>query len=473
MNEHLDENTIKGALKKQQAENCVKIDPDIGTIQCNICGYESEFEFLHYGKSNRRNEKCPVCNTFQRTRLLWYYLEKYTDVFERDNLKILNNSPQNKIYHLFKEKYGDNYIASDIEERECVDEVIDIQNIPYEDNTFDLIISSHVLEHVPDDKKAMREFYRVLKPNGMVIILIPSLYSLTKTFELPQINTPTLKERYNKQHDHLRYYSVDNLFKDLEDIGFTTLRKNYVPGKKNPEDMKKHALSADPLFVGVKKINKENKTKLSTINKETNSNNYCTICDKEVTFKNNPDLDKICPNCNSNSDERLVYEKIKNDLKQNPATLYINPEKVDNPIQQFNIEKKEDISDNTLHLLKSFKNNSLDIIILLHVLDKSEDDKKIIKELYRILKPNGKLLLKENMDLELTSKIDEDFLNTPKLRRLFNGNENAIRCYGIDLIHILEFMEFEIEYDDPEKQKNNIKLKNRLTKDPLIICTKN
>ena len=94
-----------------------------------------------------------------------------------------------------------------------------MESIAYESNTFDMIYHSHVLEHVPNDIVAMNELYRVLKPNGYCVILVPINFSLNETLEKEEYNTPELREKYYGQHDHVRYYAMDIVNK-LKYVGF-------------------------------------------------------------------------------------------------------------------------------------------------------------------------------------------------------------------------------------------------------------
>lgn len=87
---------------------------------------------------------------------------------------------------------------------------MDITNIPFEDNTFDMIMASAVLEHIPDDKKAMSELYRVLKPNtGVAFLQVPIDTTRFITLEKPEYNTPELRSKYYGQEDHVRFYGLD------------------------------------------------------------------------------------------------------------------------------------------------------------------------------------------------------------------------------------------------------------------------
>lgn len=494
----LTEKHLKNLRICQVNDNCDKVKTKFKKVKCNICGYESDLEFLHWKSSVRPNERCPNCYSFRRTRLLWYYLENYTDILIKDDFRVLHTSAESSIYKRLKKDFGDRYISSDIVESTFVDEIIDIQNIPYEDNTFDLIISSHVLEHVPNDKKALKEFYRVLKPNGQAVILVPSLYSLKKTFELPQINTPELRQRYYKQHDHQRYYSCDDFFNLLESVGFKVNRTFRHPNKNDQDIREQYALALDPLFIATKILNNENSNIIGTDKK---AKDYCNICDTNVKFKTHDSGTKICPKCSSTSEERLLYDESKIYLKNNSSLLYINPEnalekklietvnykhilpenivnegKIHSLINKFSKnEDNIDVSDNDLVLqqLKNTKSSSYDVILTSHLLDNSVNDEEVLNQLKRILKNNGKLFLKENIDLDLSEKIELDFIDKAKLRKMFYGNANALRCYAKDFIDKLENYGFTVEYENPEEQYNNVQLKSELIKDYLLICTKN
>lgn len=247
----LTDEKINNARQKQIKQKVKPVNNVIKTVQCNICGYESDLEFLNF--NSRPNEVCPNCSSIKRTRYYFYYLEHYTDFFEKPQ-KILHTSPEQGAFQELNKLFGENYITSDVYRKsELIKELIDIQNIPYQDNTFTCIISSHVLEHIPDYKKALKEFYRILKPGGRAIILIPALRYLRKTFEEEQINTPELRQRYYKQNDHLRYFSVPDFFNAMEEVGFKVLREHEnIIKTEHPKDQERYRTGFDPLFVGIK-----------------------------------------------------------------------------------------------------------------------------------------------------------------------------------------------------------------------------
>ncbi len=104
---------------------------------------------------------------------------------------------------------------------------LDITDIPYAENTFDVVLCSHVLEHIPDDRKAMSELYRILKPGGWALLLVPFDAERPETFEDPDVVDPKERTRLFGQFDHVRVYGRD--FKDrLESAGFTVRQEFYA-----------------------------------------------------------------------------------------------------------------------------------------------------------------------------------------------------------------------------------------------------
>lgn len=104
---------------------------------------------------------------------------------------------------------------------------MDITDIPYTDNYFDAILCSYVLEHIEDDRKAMEEILRVLKPDGWAILQVPLDRNRKQTFEDPNVVSPQERERLFLQHDHVRLYGLD--YKDrLEEAGFKVKVDSYL-----------------------------------------------------------------------------------------------------------------------------------------------------------------------------------------------------------------------------------------------------
>lgn len=216
--------------------------------ECPICGYKG-IDFKPYVNIIHREVECPQCRSHERHRALWLYFHEKKELLKKGNI-FLHFAPEIQFDELFRNS-GMEYHPVDINhENSLINEIVDIQDIKYPDNYFDLIYCSNVLEHVPDDKKAMDELYRVLKPNGTALILVPingisyeRPYDKQKTFESDEINTPELREKYYGQNDHLRLYGED--FKDkLKEAGFTILHDDYIKNLGH-ELIDKYALIKD------------------------------------------------------------------------------------------------------------------------------------------------------------------------------------------------------------------------------------
>lgn len=185
---------------------------------CPVCGERFPM-FLPY--SNRKKVACPNCNSFERQRFISYYLREYTQIFSKP-IKLLHFAPELGVYNLFNTSYNIDYLPVDIEMKALVKQRVDMCNMPFEDNSFDVIYNCHVLEHVENDIKAMNELYRCVKPSsegGFIIIMVPLYRKMEVTLEKKEYNTPELRLKYYHQEDHLRKYGRD--FKErLENIGF-------------------------------------------------------------------------------------------------------------------------------------------------------------------------------------------------------------------------------------------------------------
>jgi len=163
----------------------------------------------------------------KRHRLLWLFLKNRTNLFH-DKLKVLHVSPEYFFQKTFKSMSNLDYISADLNSPYAMIRM-DVTNILYEGNYFDVILCSHVLEHVIDDKKAMMEFFRVLKPGGWAILQVPVFTDREHTFEDPQIKTPEEREIAFGQKDHVRIYGLDYR-KRLEEAGFIVIVDDYVKG---------------------------------------------------------------------------------------------------------------------------------------------------------------------------------------------------------------------------------------------------
>ncbi|MDR0913022.1 MAG: glycosyltransferase family 2 protein [Methanobrevibacter sp.] len=205
---------------------------------CPICEKHSII-FLPFGEGLRPDVMCPYCGSAERHRLLYFYFKKLDDF--KKNIKLLHFAPEDLFYKIFNNCNNIDYYPTDIVQNPKNRIEMDMQNIPFEDNYFDIIYNSHVLEHVPDDIKGMKELYRTIKPEsegGKVIIMAPVFYSLAKTLEKEEYNTPELRKKFYGQSDHFRKYGAD--FDDkLRSVGFDVEIVTAEDLVENKEDIEK------------------------------------------------------------------------------------------------------------------------------------------------------------------------------------------------------------------------------------------
>ncbi len=175
-------------------------------------------KFLPYGYENQReNVLSPSTLSLERHRLLWLYLKDHTGFFS-ENLKVLHFAPEQAFYKRFRKLSNLDYTTTDLNSP-LADVKADICDLPFENHSFDFILCNHVLEHIPDDKLAMQELYRVLKPGGTAILQIPQELDRALTFQDDSITDPKERAKIFGQYDHVRIYGRD-YFDKLRQIGF-------------------------------------------------------------------------------------------------------------------------------------------------------------------------------------------------------------------------------------------------------------
>ena len=197
---------------------------------CPVCKFSFKKTYDKHAKF------CPKCGSAERQRLTWLYLEK--NILKNDKISFLHIAPERK----FKEnlKKNENLQYSNIDLYSPVaDTKMDITNLTYSNNTFDLVLCSHVLEHIPEDKKAMSEIFRVLKSQGIAIILVPIFGNETK--EDLTMTDPYFRRVNYHQEDHVRLYGMD-VQERLKSVGFHVEYINYIESFSQ-DDIKRFAIS--------------------------------------------------------------------------------------------------------------------------------------------------------------------------------------------------------------------------------------
>lgn len=197
--------------------------------ECPFC--QGKFKrFRPYGVNNpvlknvigggyRLNAICPRCKSLDRDRLYYLYLVRIADILgSKRKIRLLHIAPEPLIEKVLKGAGNIEYVSGDLYAKDVMVKM-DIINIPYGDNCFDCIICNHVLEHVLDDRKAMSEIYRILKPNRWAMLQVPILKDIEQTLEDNHIVTEEARERAFGQTDHVRIYGADYIER-LEQAGF-------------------------------------------------------------------------------------------------------------------------------------------------------------------------------------------------------------------------------------------------------------
>lgn len=177
-------------------------------VSCPICNHSYK-TFLSYGRINPRpNALCPHCLSLERHRLIWLYLQADTNFFNYPQ-HVLHIAPEACFLKRFELIHKENYFTADLESP-LAKVKMDIHEIPFPENSFDVILCNHVLEHVNDDIKAMMEINRVLKPGGYALMQIPFFSPVPDTtFEDNSIKDPREREKIFGQSDHVRKYGRD------------------------------------------------------------------------------------------------------------------------------------------------------------------------------------------------------------------------------------------------------------------------
>jgi SAM-dependent methyltransferase len=185
-------------------------------VECPCC--ERTFrDFAPIQAVTVRKGGCPHCSSRERHRMMMLHLKKQTTLFSKGG-RMLHVAPEPFLQKLFKQIPGVEHTSIDLDSA-FADLKMDLTRMTFEDSSFDYIICSHVLEHIPDDVQAMKELFRVLKPGGHAVLLVPMDSSRETTDEDFTVTDPQERIRRFGQDDHVRIYGRD-YFTRLESAGF-------------------------------------------------------------------------------------------------------------------------------------------------------------------------------------------------------------------------------------------------------------
>ncbi|SJM90645.1 class I SAM-dependent methyltransferase [Crenothrix polyspora] len=241
--------------KTEVKKYCCICHSNVSEFSCYRGGWKAQpilMSILDIVGSDVDNFSCPLCGSHDRERHLYLYLEKLEIVNKLAGAKILHFAPEKRLSKIINEFKPLNYVKADLFPTELDIEKIDMTNIPYESETFDFVIANHVLEHIPDDFKALSELIRVLKSGGIVILQTPFSSKLKSTFEDSGIDNDLLRLQVYGQEDHVRLYGLD-IFDRFTSVGFVADLKHHESTLSDIDPIYYGVNAQEPLFLFRKK----------------------------------------------------------------------------------------------------------------------------------------------------------------------------------------------------------------------------
>jgi SAM-dependent methyltransferase len=185
----------------------------------------------------------------ERHRLLWLYIERETTLLQ-GYPTLLHIAPEVALKRQFEQHYGkehaDNYLTADLESP-LAKLHFDVQDIPLEDESMDVVICNHILEHVEDDRKALRELHRILRKGGWGVVLVPQDYKREMTFEDNSITSPEERARIFGQYDHRRIYGRDYAER-VRECGFEVEEIEYE-NTLSEEEIEQYSTAKERLYI--------------------------------------------------------------------------------------------------------------------------------------------------------------------------------------------------------------------------------
>lgn len=213
-------------------------------LRCPVCGARAR-RFLPHGPKAAPDIECPVCGTHPRHRFSWPYLVASTNLADGRPKRVLHFAPERELSERMRVIPGVDYVSTDLRPGRAMVQA-DICNLHFADASFDVVLCSHVLEHIPDDRKAMRELCRVTRPGGWALVQVP--LSPRPTDEDPAVTDPKERERRFLQDDHVRWYGPD-IEGRLREAGFDVTRVR-AADRISPDELRRSAIGGnETLFI--------------------------------------------------------------------------------------------------------------------------------------------------------------------------------------------------------------------------------
>lgn len=213
-------NTTFNIGNAKQCYVCKKTFHHFGKFRSGSQGVSDYLKHLQVVGSDADNFMCHFCGSNDRTRHLFMFFDKLSLWEKFKGATIIHIAPEKTLSDKIKSLSPGKYIMGDLLHTNEEHQRIDITDLQFEDESTDILICNHVLEHVPDYQKALSEIHRVLRPNGFAILQTPYSKLLSRHFEEENINTDALRLFFYAQEDHVRFFSEKEFFNDLIRAGF-------------------------------------------------------------------------------------------------------------------------------------------------------------------------------------------------------------------------------------------------------------
>ncbi|MEM8828129.1 MAG: methyltransferase domain-containing protein [Cyanobacteria bacterium P01_G01_bin.19] len=214
--------TIARQLKKEVKSSLFKLQNlDKEQFSCPVCNYTGAFKDFHPTTSTRKHALCPKCHALERHRIQYLVVDRLLEKMNTQNLSMLHFAPEDFFRNYFANKFG-KYETADLYMTN-VDHQVDLQNLPFSDRSYDFVFASHVLEHIPDDRQAIAEISRILKPGGIAVLPVPLVAETT--IEYPE---PNPNEEYHVRAPGLDYFDrYEPYFQKIDKISSDSLPSKY------------------------------------------------------------------------------------------------------------------------------------------------------------------------------------------------------------------------------------------------------
>jgi SAM-dependent methyltransferase len=184
---------------------------------CPLCR-SSLSTFLPFGTPPRPQARCPVCWSLERHRLLWLFIGRFTDLLDKRPKRLLHFAPEAALESLLRRQRGIEYTSIDIRPGAAMLQM-DITALDLPGHSFDVVLCSHVLEHIPDDAAALRELFRVTRPGGWALLMVP-IRDQETTLEDASVTDPAQRAKLFGAADHVRYYGCRDFMHRLGAAGW-------------------------------------------------------------------------------------------------------------------------------------------------------------------------------------------------------------------------------------------------------------